>query len=70
MRLHSNLGRRFAVLQVAAVWKMQNRFMCSNLELRGSKEDFRVGFLSCRRVQSAALFVQMPNLATRGASGH
>eukprot|EP00969_Alexandrium_andersonii_P259074 11455169-Alexandrium_andersonii.AAC.1 len=41
----------------------------SKLELRRSRKDIRVGFLSRRWVHPAALFTQMPNLATRRAGG-
>eukprot|EP00969_Alexandrium_andersonii_P169915 7512329-Alexandrium_andersonii.AAC.1 len=49
---------------------MQHRFKRSKLELRGSRKDLRVDFLSCRRVHPAPVRAQNPMAAARSAGGH
>eukprot|EP00969_Alexandrium_andersonii_P308339 13629044-Alexandrium_andersonii.AAC.1 len=44
---------------------MQNRFLRSNLELRGPRKNLKIGPPSSRAVRSAPFSAQSPNLPTK-----
>eukprot|EP00969_Alexandrium_andersonii_P174463 7713710-Alexandrium_andersonii.AAC.1 len=51
----------------SAMRKMKNRFRRSELELRGPRNDLRIGPRSSRGVRSAAFLAQIPHLPTKRA---